>query len=59
MPDKAFLELRKMVQSGSVNLLDKLSAECREEFESLAGASSEKCGRWLPGDEVTTAMRPC
>ena len=36
-PDKTFLELREMVQSGSVNLLDGFGAACREEFESLRG----------------------
>jgi hypothetical protein len=34
-PDKTFLELREMVQSGSVNLLNEFSTACREELESL------------------------
>lgn len=36
-PDKTFLELREMVRSGSVNLLEEFSAACREEFGSLHG----------------------
>ena len=39
-PDKTFLELREMVQGGSVNLLDEFSAACREEFEFLRGRKS-------------------
>jgi hypothetical protein len=34
-PDKSFLELREMINSGSVDLLGDFSAACREEFESL------------------------
>ena len=34
-PDKTFLELREMVDSGSVDLLRDFSASCRAEFESL------------------------
>ena len=34
-PDKSFLELREMINSGSVDLLGEFSAACREEFESL------------------------
>jgi len=36
-PDKTFLELREMVHSGKVNLLQGFSAACREEFELLRG----------------------
>jgi hypothetical protein len=34
-PDKTFLELREMIDSGSVDLLRDFSAACRAEFESL------------------------
>jgi hypothetical protein len=34
-PDKSFLELREMVNSGSVNLMREFSTACREEFETL------------------------
>lgn len=34
-PDKSFLELREMINSGSVDLLGEFSAACRAEFESL------------------------
>jgi hypothetical protein len=34
-PDKTFLELRDMINSGSVDLLGDFSAACRAEIESL------------------------
>ena len=34
-PDKTFLELREMLNSGSVNLLRDFSAACRAEIETL------------------------
>ena len=34
-PDKSFLELRDMINSGSVNLLRKFAMACRAEIESL------------------------
>lgn len=34
-PDKNFLELREMVNSGSIDLLDEFSNACRVEFETL------------------------
>jgi hypothetical protein len=34
-PDKTFLELREMVNSGSLDLLGDFSEACRAEFESL------------------------
>jgi hypothetical protein len=34
-PDKSFLELREMLNSGSVNLLGDFSVACRGEFDSL------------------------
>jgi hypothetical protein len=34
-PDKTFLELREMINSGSVDLLRDFSAACRVEFKSL------------------------
>jgi hypothetical protein len=34
-PDKTFLELREMINSGSVNLLGEFSVACRAEFDSL------------------------
>ena len=34
-PDKTFLELREMINSGSVDLLCEFSVACRAEFESL------------------------
>lgn len=34
-PDKSFLELREMINSGSVDLLGEFSAACREEFDLL------------------------
>ena len=34
-PDKTFLELREMIDSGSVDLLRDFSVACRAEFESL------------------------
>jgi hypothetical protein len=34
-PDKNFLELREMVNSGSIDLLSEFSDACRLEFESL------------------------
>jgi hypothetical protein len=37
MPDKSFLELREMINSGSVDLLRDFSTACRAEFELLNG----------------------
>src|SRR5262245_16850304 len=34
-PDKTFLELREMVHSGKVDLLQRFSTACRSEFELL------------------------
>jgi len=34
-PDRGFLELRDMVNSGAIDVLSKFSAACREEFETL------------------------
>jgi hypothetical protein len=34
-PDKSFLELREMINSGSVDLLGEFSVACRAEFDSL------------------------
>ena len=34
-PDKSFLELREMVNSGAIALLSEFSDACREEFDSL------------------------
>src|SRR3974390_2748029 len=34
-PDKAFLELREMVQSNSIDILRDFTEACRQEFESL------------------------
>ena len=34
-PDRSFLELREMIDSGSVDLLREFSLACRAEFESL------------------------
>jgi hypothetical protein len=34
-PDKTFLELREMLDSGSVDLLHDFSAACRAEVESF------------------------
>lgn len=34
-PDKNFMELREMVNSGSVNLIREFSEACRAEFETL------------------------
>ena len=34
-PDKTFIELRAMVESGSIDLLQGFTEVCREEFESL------------------------
>jgi hypothetical protein len=34
-PDKSFLELREMINSGSVDLLGEFSIACRAEFDSL------------------------
>jgi hypothetical protein len=34
-PDKSFLELREMINSGSVDLLGEFSVACRVEFDSL------------------------
>ena len=34
-PDKSFLELRDMINSGSVNLLRDFTMACRAEIESL------------------------
>jgi hypothetical protein len=34
-PDKTFVELREMLDSGSIDILGELSEACRIEFESL------------------------
>jgi len=34
-PNKTFLELREMVNSGTIDLLRDFSETCRTEFESL------------------------
>jgi hypothetical protein len=34
-PDKGFLELREMLNSGAINLLREFSDACRAEFDSL------------------------
>jgi hypothetical protein len=34
-PDKSFLELREMLNSGSIDLLREFSDACRAEFDSL------------------------
>jgi hypothetical protein len=34
-PDKSFLELREMLNSGSIDLLAEFSEACRAEFDSL------------------------
>jgi hypothetical protein len=34
-PDKGFLELREMLDSGAINLLGEFSNACRAEFDSL------------------------
>jgi hypothetical protein len=34
-PNKTFIELREMVNSGSVNLMREFSEACRGEFETL------------------------
>ena len=34
-PDRGFLELRDMVNSGAIDVLSKFSAACRDEFETL------------------------
>ena len=34
-PNKSFIELRDMINSGSVNLMREFSTACREEFEML------------------------
>jgi hypothetical protein len=34
-PDKNFIELREMVNSGAISLLSEFSDACREEFDSL------------------------
>jgi hypothetical protein len=39
-PDKTFLELREMINSGSVDLLRDFSVACRVEFESLRAEQS-------------------
>ena len=36
-PNKNFLELREMANSGSIDLLRDFSETCRVEFESLRG----------------------
>jgi hypothetical protein len=36
-PDKTFLELRDMINSGSYDLLREFSVACRTEFEALRG----------------------
>ena len=35
IPNKTFLELREMTNSGSIDLLREFSQTCRAEFESL------------------------
>jgi hypothetical protein len=34
-PDKSFLEIREMIKSGSIDLLQNFNEACRAEFESL------------------------
>jgi hypothetical protein len=34
-PNKSFIELREMVDSGSINLIREFSVACRAEFETL------------------------
>ena len=34
-PDKSFLEVREMVNSGSIDLIQEFSVACRAEFETL------------------------
>jgi hypothetical protein len=34
-PDKSFLELRKMAQDGTIDLLREFSIACRQEFEDM------------------------
>ena len=34
-PDKSFIELREMLNSGEIALLSEFSNACREEFDSL------------------------
>jgi hypothetical protein len=34
-PDKSFVELREMLADGSIDILNRFSAVCRAEFESL------------------------
>ena len=34
-PDKSFLELREMINSGSIDLIQEFSVACRAEFETL------------------------
>ena len=34
-PDKSFVELREMINSGSINLIREFSVVCRAEFETL------------------------
>jgi hypothetical protein len=34
-PDRSFLELREMINSGSINLIREFSLACRAEFEKL------------------------
>jgi len=34
-PDKSFLELREMINNGSLNLIREFSVACRAEFEAL------------------------
>jgi hypothetical protein len=36
-PDKSFLELREMINSGSADLLRDFSEACRSEFDALRG----------------------
>jgi hypothetical protein len=37
-PDRNFLELRDMINSGAIDLLDEFGRVCREEFETLRAA---------------------
>jgi hypothetical protein len=34
-PDKTFLELREMVNSGTIDILREFGERCREEFETV------------------------
>jgi hypothetical protein len=43
-PNKTFLELRELANSGSIDLLRDFSDNCRAEFESLRVQFGNKCG---------------